>query len=136
MNTPIKGALHHVELWVPDLDRAEEEWGWIMSRLGYSVYQKWDSGVSWRLGSTYIVVEQSPALSGPEHDRTAPGLNHLAFLAGSQKDVDALVVEGVTWGWRQLFQDKYPHAGGADHYAGYLINSEGFEIELVATLEA
>jgi ribosome modulation factor len=132
VSTAPKGTLHHVELWVPDIDRAKQEWGWILPRLGYSTYQSWGSGVSWRLGPTYIVVEQSPALSGREHDRTAPGLNHLAFHAGSQKDVDALVVEGVSYGWRQLFQDKYPHAGCPDHYAAYLFNSDGFEIELVA----
>jgi catechol 2,3-dioxygenase-like lactoylglutathione lyase family enzyme len=127
VNTPPKGTLHHVELWVPDIDRAKQEWGWILARLGYSTYQSWDSGISWRLGPTYIVVEQSPALSGREHERTAPGLNHLAFHAGSQKDM-----EGARYGWMQLFQDKYPHAGGPDHYAAYLFNSDGFEIELVA----
>jgi hypothetical protein len=62
----------------------------------------------------------------------ASGLNHLAFHAGSQKDVDTLVVEGALHGWMQLFQDKYPYAGGPDHYAAYLFNSDGFEIELVA----
>jgi hypothetical protein len=117
---------------VPDIDRAKQEWGWILPRLGYSTYQSWDSGISWRLGQTYIVAEQSPALSGLKHERTVPGLNHLAFHAGSQKDVDTLVVEGALHGWMQLFQDKYPYAGGPDHYAAYLFNSDGFEIELVA----
>lgn len=33
----------------------------------------------------------------------------------------------------QLFQDKYPHAGGPGHYAAYLFNfSDGFEVELVS----
>jgi hypothetical protein len=31
-----------------------------------------------------------------------------------------------------LFVDKYPYAGGPDHYAAYLANSDGFELELVA----
>ena len=25
---PITGTPHHVEIWVPDLARAEREWGW------------------------------------------------------------------------------------------------------------
>lgn len=29
-----------------------------------------------------------------------------------------------------------PHAGGSEHYAAYLINSDGFELELVATTYA
>jgi len=29
------GGLHHVELWVPDLTRARQEWGWLLGELGY-----------------------------------------------------------------------------------------------------
>ncbi|RKR20685.1 glyoxalase/bleomycin resistance protein/dioxygenase superfamily protein [Arthrobacter oryzae] len=76
------GSLHHVELWVPDLQRAQDQWGWLLGRLGYEAYQDWEHGCSWRRGPTYIVVEQSPALLGTVHQRTAPGLNHLAFSAG------------------------------------------------------
>jgi catechol 2,3-dioxygenase-like lactoylglutathione lyase family enzyme len=31
----LRGGLHHVELWVPDLARARAEWGWLLSELGY-----------------------------------------------------------------------------------------------------
>ena len=85
MTTPFSGSLNHTEVWVPDIDRAKRKWGWILPRLAYSTYQSWDSGISWRLGRTHIVAEQSPALSGRKHERTAPGLNHMAFHAGSQK---------------------------------------------------
>ena len=133
MNDDSKGALHHIELWVPNLKRAKDEWGWILSRLGYEKYQNWSSGISWRRGPTYIVVEESPDLSSREHQRTAPGLNHLAFKAGSREGVDALAGESAHHGWSPLFLDKYPNAGGPEHYAAYLVNSDGFELELVAT---
>ncbi len=126
------GSLHHVELWVPDLARASAEWGWLLGRLGYASFQDWPDGHSWRLGSTYLVVEQSPALTASEHDRLRPGLNHLAFHAGTRQDVDRLAAEGPAHGWTLLFPDKYPHAGGPDHYAAYLANTDGFEVELVA----
>jgi hypothetical protein len=32
-----------------------------------------------------------------------------------------------------MFTDKHPHAGGRNHYAAYLVNSDGYEVELVAT---
>jgi hypothetical protein len=32
-----------------------------------------------------------------------------------------------------LFGEAYPHAGGPEHYAAYLANSDGYEVELVAT---
>lgn len=127
------GALHHVELWVPDLARARDEWGWLLARLGYGQYQDWPRGRSWRRGATYIVVEESPDLSGRAHHRTAPGLNHLAFRCGTPERVDALAAEGPGNGWTELFPEKYPHAGGPGHFAAYLVNSDGFEVELVAT---
>ncbi|MFJ4976239.1 VOC family protein [Streptomyces coeruleorubidus] len=124
--------LHHIELWVPDLPRATREWGWLLGRLGYEPYQEWELGRSWRLGPTYLVVEQSPAMRAAEHDRTRPGLNHLAFHAGTPADVDELAHEGPAHGWEPLFPDRYPHAGGLGHYAAYLADTDGFEVELVA----
>lgn len=56
------GALHHVELWVPDFDRAAEEWGWLLPNLGFHELQTWPKGCSWALGATYIVIEESPDL--------------------------------------------------------------------------
>lgn len=125
-------GLHHVEVWVPDLARAVDSWGWLLCALGYEVYQDWPGGRSWRAADHYIVVEQSSALSAEVHDRCRPGLNHLAFHAGHERDVDRLVAEGAQHGWTLLFPDRHPHAGGPEHYAGYLENTDGFEVELVA----
>lgn len=59
------------------------------------------------------------------------GVNHIAFKAGSSDRVDALMVEAKQRGWRELYADRYPHAGGAEHYAGWLENAAGFKVELV-----
>lgn len=80
----VHGSLHHVELWVPDLGQASAEWGWLLGRLGWAPFQDWPDGRSWRLGGTYLVIEQSPAMSASEHDRLRPGLNHLALHAGTR----------------------------------------------------
>lgn len=133
MSHATRGSLHHVELWVPSLDRAREQWGWLLGELGYTPFQDWAAGRSWRLGGSYLVVEQSPALTSGDHDRLRPGLNHLAFHAGSTVDVDALAAAGPAHGWLLLFPEAHPHAGGQDHYAAYLVNSDGFEVELVAS---
>lgn len=59
-------------------------------------------------------------------------MNHLAFTVRSRARVDALGIDGREHGWKPLFTEKYPHAGGQEHYAAYLENSDGFDIELVA----
>lgn len=74
-----------------------------------------------------------PALSGRNHDRLAPGLNHLAFHAGPPAAVDRLVAAAPAHGWTLLFPDRHPHAGGPDTYAAYLTNIQGYEIELTAS---
>lgn len=126
------GALHHVEIWVPHLERARAEWGWLLSELGYGVFQQWEHGCSWKLGAMYIVVEHSPALTVSTHRRTVAGVNHLAFHAGNQANVDRLVVASAKSGWSAMLEDQYPYAGGPGHYAAYLENTDGYEVELVA----
>ena len=126
------GRPHHIELWVPDLAEAERSWGWLLGELGWREHQRWPAGVSWRRGGTYLVVEASPALSGAEHERTRPGLNHLALHVGTRSEVDDLAARAGGHGWSPLFADRYPYAGGDVHYAAYLENSAGFEVELVA----
>lgn len=126
------GTVHHIELWVPSLDRAIESYGWVLKALGYREFQRWSTGRSWRIGGTYVVVEQSPAIVGSTHDRLQPGVNHLAFHAGSVDDVQRLVEDAPRHGWNLMFTDRHPHAGGLDHHAAFLENQDGFQIELVA----
>ena len=60
-----------------------------------------------------------------------PGVNHLAFTVEDRALLDRIRAESSAHGWHELFADRYPHAGGDEHTALYLENSEGFEVELV-----
>jgi catechol 2,3-dioxygenase-like lactoylglutathione lyase family enzyme len=130
---PSAGPLHHVELWVPDLARAEASWGWLLTALGAVPFQAWEQGRSWRWGEngTYLVIEQSPALVGERHERRSPGLNHLAFWVDGH--LDQLVAEAPQHGWTLLFSDRHPWAGGQGHRAAYLEDADGYEVELVSS---
>lgn len=125
--------MHHVEIWVPDLDRARTAWGWLFDALGWADFQDWPGGHSWRApDGSYVVVEQSPDLTGEAHLRTAPGMNHLAVTAADTETVDAIAGSAPEHGWQPLFADAYPHAGGPDHYAAFLTDEDGYELEIVA----
>jgi RimJ/RimL family protein N-acetyltransferase/catechol 2,3-dioxygenase-like lactoylglutathione lyase family enzyme len=125
-------GMHHVELWVPDLAATERSLGWILGELGWQENTRWRDGVSWRLGDTYVVAECSPALTATTHERCRPGLNHLALHAGSREQVDSLVSKCAGHGWSLMFADRHPHAGGPEHYAAFLEDEQGFEVEIVA----
>jgi catechol 2,3-dioxygenase-like lactoylglutathione lyase family enzyme len=128
----VHGGVHHIELWVPDLAAARAAWGWLLEQLGYAPFQDWEHGRSWRLGPSYVVLEESPAMRREPHDRLRPGLNHLAFYVRSRATLDVIVSDAVHHGWRLLFPERHPYAGGPDHYAAYLEDGQGFEVELVA----
>ena len=127
--------LHHVELWVPDLAGSARPWGWLLGELGWAPFQEWPGGRSWRHGAVYLVLEQSPALSGSVHDRLAPGLNHVAFAAPGRAEVDRLTAAAPAYGWSLLFADRHPHAGGPGPYAAYMQDEWGYEVEIQATLD-
>lgn len=125
-------GLHHVEIWVSDFREAASEWAWLLSRLGFELVAEWDEGVSWSAAGVYLTFTTSPNLSSSAHDRRQPGVNHLAFVGGSEADVDAIMADAPRHGWTPLYHERYPHAGGEQHYAGWLENSAGFKAEVVA----
>ncbi|GAA2005163.1 VOC family protein [Microbacterium ulmi] len=128
----MRGTLHHLELWVSDLGLARREWGWLLGRLGCRQAGEWPEGTSWSLGSAYLTITLSPNLHGEEHDRRMPGVNHIAVHAGSPAELDELMTDAAEHGWSPLYHERYPHAGGPDHYAGWLESRAGFKVELVA----
>jgi catechol 2,3-dioxygenase-like lactoylglutathione lyase family enzyme len=124
-------TIHHLQLWVPDLARAEQSWGWLLERLGYQPERRWEHGRTWRLDGTSIVIEASPDMvPGMLHSRLRPGMNHVAFTVVSAEACAALVAEAVDHGWRRL-DDAPGHRLPDGLEVAYLEDRDGFEVELV-----
>lgn len=129
--------VHHIELWTTDLPHSGASFDWLLTRIGWheDLDAAWSEGRVWRCaGAPYVVLEQSPAVTGP-HDRTRAGLNHLALRATDRGALDRLRESCAAAGWHELFADRYPHAGGSEHTALFLENDEGFECEIVVDAE-
>jgi len=108
-------------------------WGWFLEALGYEPFQKWDSGKSWRSGETYIVfVQADEAFLDIPYHRKRVGMNHLAFHANSQQQVDEITDILRKKGINILYQDRHPFAGGKNHYAVYFEDPDRIKVELVA----
>jgi catechol 2,3-dioxygenase-like lactoylglutathione lyase family enzyme len=127
------GKIHHVEIYCSTLQKSADFWHWFLGELGYKQYQKWQSGVSFKLGASYIVFVQAEAkhLNDGFH-RCRPGLNHLAFHASSPHHVDELTVKLKDRGIPILYPDKHPNAGGPDSYGVYFEDPERIKVEVMA----
>ncbi|WP_413381863.1 VOC family protein [Alkalihalobacillus sp. 1P02AB] len=130
------GAIHHLEIYVSNLQKSTQFWGWLLEELGYHSFQKWDGGQSWKLGNSYFVFVQAEErfLDRPYH-RCRVGLNHLAFFASSREHVDVLTEQLKIKGVKLLYQEKHPFAGGTEHYAVYFEDPDRMKVELVAPNE-
>ena len=127
--------LHHLTLWVPDLERAEESWGWLLGELGYERDTSVERVVLFRHASgVAVVLERSPDMvPGMLYSRMRPGLNHLAFRVDSPELLDDIAGHAGDYGWATLAADRHPIAGGAQ--VAYLEDRDGFEVELVAAAD-
>ena len=130
--------LHHLTLWVPDLNRAEESWSWLLGRLGYTPDRSVSVERLLLLRNEHgfaIALEQSEDMvPGMLYSRMRPGLNHIAFTVESGALLTAILRGARHHGWSALRSDRHPIAGGAK--VGYLEDRDGFEVELVAPLNA
>ena len=130
------GLLHHVELYVSDLERTIALWSWFLGELGYACVAEWDAGQSWELGDTYLVfVQVEERFKEPAYHRCRVGLNHLAFHAESREQVDAITLGLRARDVTILYEDRHPHAGGEDYYAVFFEDPDRIKVELVAPRE-
>ena len=123
--------LHHVTLWVPDLERSEASWSWLLGRLGYHRDRSNQRVVLLRHpDGLAVVLEQSQDMvPGMLYSRLRPGLNHLAFRVESSAALAALVAEAPEHGWAVFDGNLHGIAGGAE--VVYVEDRDGFEVELV-----
>jgi len=128
-----KGLLHHVEIYVSNLERSSAFWGWFLGQLGYVEHQRWKFGISFKLGDTYLVFAQtdSPHLDVAYH-RCRTGLNHLAFHAESDEHVDQMRHLLTNRGVTLLYTDKHPQTEGHGSYAVFFEDPDRIKVELVA----
>ncbi len=128
-------TIHHLQIWVPDLPRADRSWGWLLGELGFDPGRRWEHGSVWRSGGpdgTAIVIEASPDMvPGMLHSRLRPGMNHVAFHVNSETEIARLVGEAPNYGWTQLGGDPR-HPLPAQLSVAYLEDTDGFEVELIA----
>jgi catechol 2,3-dioxygenase-like lactoylglutathione lyase family enzyme len=129
-------VLHHLTLWVPDLERATTSWTWLLGRLGFVRDPSYERVMLFRheMGYAFVLEQSADMVPGMLYSRFRPGLNHVAFSVASADALAALAAESVEFGWAVMTGDRHGIAGGAE--VVYLEDRDGFEVELVAPLAA
>lgn len=125
--------LHHVEVYVSNLERSLRFWTPLLTQLGYREYQRWSEGVSYIHGDTYLCLVQAPKehLDAGFH-RKRVGLNHLAFHGRSREHVDEIAAWARGAQVPCLYEERYPFAGGPDYYAFFCEDPDRLKVEVVA----
>jgi catechol 2,3-dioxygenase-like lactoylglutathione lyase family enzyme len=125
--------LHHVEINVSDLKKSISFWDMFLTELDYVVYQRWEKGISWKSGNTYLVfVQTEDRYLHNGYHRPQVGLNHLAFQAKSKKQVDDMLLKLKNMNIPILYSDRFPYAGGPNHYALFCEDPDRIKVELIA----
>lgn len=130
----MNGTIHHIEIYVSDLKRTILFWEWLLTKkFSYEIFQKWDSGISFILGDTYIVfVQTEKKYLDNAFNRKNTGLNHLAFHCSSREFVDTLTQELKEKNITILYNDRHPYAGGEDYYAVFFEDPDRIKVEVVS----
>ena len=127
--------LHHIEIYVSDLDASFAFWFQLLEQLGYEETAFWGDGFT--LGNhrdAYITfVQVKEKYRGQPYHRCGVGLNHLAFRVNGREAVDALRTFCLSAGITSLYDDRYPFANGGDtHYALDIEDPDRIKVEFVA----
>lgn len=126
--------LHHIELNVSNLETSREFYDMLFPLMGYSLYQEWPQGFSYRRQHTYIVfVQTEQEFLERGYHRKASGLNHIAFHASSVAEVDAITEKMRQSGTKILYQDRHPYAGGNGTYALFMEDPDRLKIEITVS---
>ena len=129
--------LHHVELYVNDLDRTVAFWTPFLALLGYEA-ERWSGGMNYLQGeNAYLCFLPAPSehLAAGYH-RKRVGLNHLAFRGRSRQHVYEVQSWVKSAGYVVPYEDKYPNAGGPSYYAMYCEDPDRIKVEVAAPSEA
>ena len=129
--------LHHLEIYVSDLERSIAFWTPLTRQLGYEA-NRWSEGMNYLMGGqAYLCFLQAPVehLAAGYH-RKRVGLNHLAFKATSRAHVDELAAWVKSNGYTSLYESEYPFASGPNYYALYCEDPDRIKVEVVAPSEA
>jgi glyoxylase I family protein len=131
------GSLNHLRLSVRDPAATERLYDPVLSLLGWRQIPREDGGRAWERTAAsgaaqwLIVTPVAPRhRDAPAHDRTAPGLHHLALNAQDREQVHR-VHELLTELGAEILDPPAEYDDGTGAYAVFFSDPDGFKLEVV-----
>ncbi len=133
----MRGRIHHLDLTVKDPWVSAPFYDAVLGFMGYRRADGDADGLDWQLHSSGkgfasigLVAAREPAADRP-HNRSAPGLHHVAWHADSRADVDALYDRLIVIGAVVLDPPAEYPAYGEGYYAVFFADPDGLKLEFV-----
>jgi catechol 2,3-dioxygenase-like lactoylglutathione lyase family enzyme len=127
--------LHHVEIYVSNLDASHAFWASLLAQIGYEESDRWGDGFTLaHEDDAYLTFVQVAEKHAHRHyHRSGIGLNHLAFRVKDRETVDRLRQFCRENDVSCLYDERYPFAnGGIDYYALFIEDPDRIKVEFVA----
>ncbi len=121
--------LRHISLTVADLERSAAFYDAVLAPLGYR--RVWSDNTAIGYGPQYGAETFAIRLRKPGMLVEGEGL-HVAFSADSRPEVDAFYESAMKAGGTDNGGAGMQQEFGADYYAAYVIDPDGYRIEAVA----
>lgn len=133
----MRGFIHHLDLTVKDPSASAAFYDAVLGHMGYRRWSDDEDGIDWEHASA---GDQLPTIGifrargenrERRHDRYSPGLHHVAWIAESREDVDALHALLLKIGATVLDAPAdYPEYGNG-YYAVMFADPDGLKLEYV-----
>lgn len=132
----MRGAVHHIDLSVKDPDASRAFYDAVLGFMGYVLKDDHARGFDMDLNTadgfcSVGVMRAMGPNAGRAHDRYSPGLHHIAWMAESRADVDAMYALLQRIGATILDAPAdYPKYGDG-YYAVFFADPDGLKLEYV-----
>jgi catechol 2,3-dioxygenase-like lactoylglutathione lyase family enzyme len=117
--------INHVSIGVRDIATAKAFYDAVLKPIGYSCLNASESSLGY--GNASVAFWISPSASPVPHDPHS-GL-HFCFTAPTRTSVDAFHLAAIRHGGRDNGKPGLRADYGADYYAAFIVDPDGYRIE-------
>ena len=117
--------LNHVSIGVRDIARTKKFYDAVMKPLGYKCLSEGEGSLGYGKDAVVLWISQTKSPVAPD---LTSGL-HFCFDAPSRKGVDGFHAAALSTGGKDNGKPGVRPDYGADYYAGFAIDPDGYRIE-------